>query len=153
MPRVLSADRGTSDCSRMAQAGSVKGRGPLECRAAEPPGLVTTHSLHGELKVKLKSKLHCTRVSRLLHLAERGVAEVSVRVHELSLVKKIENIGTKLEVPCLRKSNSLGESNVPLVLSRTTTDRTRRGRKSAGRGIRELSGIEIEVPVLFGVKD
>jgi hypothetical protein len=72
--------------------------GPLECRAASRPGVLTFTSYTAKLKVELKGKLHFTRIPGLLHLAKRGVAEVSVRINELRLVEEIENVCAELEI-------------------------------------------------------
>jgi hypothetical protein len=87
------------------------------------------------LEIKLQSKLDFSRLARLQDLSERCVAEVPVRIYELGLIEKIENVSAELEVLRLRQRNPLRERNVPLIFSRTAADRTRSRCESTERWV------------------
>src|SRR5215469_519875 len=97
------------------------------------------------LEVELQGKLHQARLPCLQHLPEGSVAEVSVRIVELRLVKDVKNVGAELEVARFRNCNSLGHRQVPLILSGTTADRTRCRRELSERRISKLARVKIEM--------
>ena len=63
----------------------------VRCRALD-------HSIKLPLEIKLQGKLHRARVSRLQYLAERCVAEISIRIHKLGFVEQIKDVCSELEV-------------------------------------------------------
>ena len=54
-------------------------------------------SAHG-LEVKLQSELQQARIARLQHLAKGRIRKITVRIHELRLVKHVKDVGAKLEI-------------------------------------------------------
>src|ERR1035438_6495702 len=70
---------------------------PVDQRAIRLPGRLEPPGFVG-LEVELQCKLHQARIASLQHLAERRIAEISVRVNELRLVEQVENVGPELEV-------------------------------------------------------
>src|ERR1700681_138201 len=70
--------------------GAQADRRPLECTSSRSrSGL--------KLEVELQSKLYQSRIAGLLYLAEGGVAEIPIGIHEHRLVEQIEDICPKLK--------------------------------------------------------